>query len=238
MYFIFESGGKQYKASPGQRVRVEKLPIEEGKQFSFDRLVMKADDDKVDFGSPYLKGEVLEARVVQHGRGDKIPVIKFKRRKHYLKRLNHRQAYTEVEILRLATAKPEKEPQENTKPQTQKAKETKEMKETKAESPATNEAEATKEAKAESPATRETKETKAERPATRETKTAKETNEMKATEEAKAESSATNEAEATKEAKETKATEEAKAEGPATNEAEATKEAKETKETKETGATT
>ena len=234
MYFIFESGGKQYKASPGQRVRVEKLPIEEGKQFSFDRLVMKADDDKVDFGSPYLKGEVLEARVVQHGRGDKIPVIKFKRRKHYLKRLNHRQAYTEVEILRLATAEPEKEPQENTKPQTQKAKETKETKETKAESPATNEAEAIKEAKE----TKATEETEAESPATNEAEATKEAKETKATEEAKAESSATNEAEATKEAKETKATEEAKAEGPATNEAEATKEAKETKETKETGATT
>lgn len=103
MYCIFESGGKQYKVSPGQRIRVEKLPVEVGKELSFDKLVMRAEDDRVEFGSPYLKGEALRARVIQHGRGDKITVIKFKRRKHYMRRLNHRQQYTEVEILSLTT---------------------------------------------------------------------------------------------------------------------------------------
>jgi len=201
MYFIFESGGKQYKVSPGQKVRVEKLPVEVGKQFSFDRLVMKADDDKVDFGSPYLKGETLEARVIQHGRGDKIPVIKFKRRKHYLKRLNHRQEYTEVEILRLAAAKSEKQ-QKQQKQQKQEPTSATVAKKTKPQSQKAKAGEAgvsaTKEAKAKAKTETATKD-----PATKVTKETKATKEAK---ELKAGSSATKEAKTTKETEETKTT--------------------------------
>ena len=107
MYFIFESGGKQHKASPKQRLRVEKLPQAVGKEVLFDKVLMRAGDDKVEYGTPYLQGETIKARVVRQGRTDKIPVIKFKRRKHYIKRRNHRQAYTEVEILRLVSAEGE-----------------------------------------------------------------------------------------------------------------------------------
>ena len=108
MYFIFESGGKQHKASPGQKLRIEKLPLAVGKEMLFDKVIMRADGDKVEYGAPYLKGEVIKARVVQHGRGEKIHIIKFKRRKHHIKRQNHRQKYTEVEILKLASAEKKK----------------------------------------------------------------------------------------------------------------------------------
>lgn len=105
MYCIFENGGKQHKVHIGQKVRLEKLVDAPGTEISLDKVVMLSDGKRLEYGAPYLKGKAVQARVLQHGRGDKISVIKFKRRKHHLKRMNHRQSYTEIEILGLGQAK-------------------------------------------------------------------------------------------------------------------------------------
>ena len=99
MFAVIETGGKQYKVKPGQRLRVESLKGEAGDSISFDKvLLIAADDDDVSFGAPYLDGKTVSATIARHGRGDKIKIIKFRRRKHSMKQQGHRQNYTEVVI--------------------------------------------------------------------------------------------------------------------------------------------
>lgn len=99
MFAVIETGGKQYKVKPGQRVRVETLKGEAGEKVSFDKVLLIAqDEDKVDVGAPYLSGKSVSATITAHGRGEKIKIIKFRRRKHHMKRMGHRQNYTEVLI--------------------------------------------------------------------------------------------------------------------------------------------
>lgn len=99
MFAVIETGGKQYKVKPGQRVRVETLKGEAGEKVSFDKVLLIAqDEDKVDVGAPYLSGKSVSATIAAHGRGEKIKIIKFRRRKHHMKRMGHRQNYTEVLI--------------------------------------------------------------------------------------------------------------------------------------------
>jgi large subunit ribosomal protein L21 len=98
MYAIIKTGGKQYKVAPGDVIRIEKLSAAEGETVSFDQVLMLADGDKIQVGTPLLAGQTVAASVLRHGRGDKIRVIKFRRRKHYRKETGHRQDYTEVSI--------------------------------------------------------------------------------------------------------------------------------------------
>ncbi len=98
MYAVFKTGGKQYKASTGDVVRVEKLPAEMGSSVEIDEVLMVADGDDIRVGAPTLDGGKIMAEVVAHGRGDKVRIIKFRRRKHSMKQMGHRQYYTELKI--------------------------------------------------------------------------------------------------------------------------------------------
>lgn len=109
MYAVIKTGGKQYKVSQGDTIRVEKLPAAEGDSIAFDTVLMIADGDKIQLGAPTIEGSSVSASVVKHGRGKKVEIIKFRRRKHYRKQAGHRQDYTEVEITAIggqAAAKP------------------------------------------------------------------------------------------------------------------------------------
>ncbi len=98
MYAVIKTGGKQYKVAPGDKVRVEKLDAEEGKTVKITDVLLVADNDNVTVGNPLVKGSTVTAKVTAHGRGKKIKVVKFRRRKHYRKQAGHRQAYTELSI--------------------------------------------------------------------------------------------------------------------------------------------
>ena len=102
MYAVIATGGKQYKVREGDRLRIEKLAAPAGDTVEFDRVLMVSDDDGVKVGNPYLEGGRVSATVSAHGRGDKVDVIKFKRRKNYLRRMGHRQSFTEVTINAIA----------------------------------------------------------------------------------------------------------------------------------------
>jgi len=98
MYAVIVTGGKQYRVSQGDTLRVEKLDAAEGESVDLDQVLMVVDGDDVKIGTPVLDGGRVTAEVKTHGRGDKVDIIKFRRRKQYMKRQGHRQAYTELEI--------------------------------------------------------------------------------------------------------------------------------------------
>ena len=97
MYAVLVTGGKQYRVAQGETLRVEKLDVEAGKEITFDSILMLGDSDGVTLGDA-LKGASVTAKVVGHGRADKVRIIKFRRRKHHMKQQGHRQHYTEIEI--------------------------------------------------------------------------------------------------------------------------------------------
>lgn len=97
MYAVVVTGGKQYRVMQGETLRVEKLEAEAGSEVTLDNVLMLGDSDGVKLGDE-IKGASVVAKVVGHGRADKIRIIKFRRRKHHMKRQGHRQYYTEIEI--------------------------------------------------------------------------------------------------------------------------------------------
>jgi large subunit ribosomal protein L21 len=99
MYAVIETGGKQYRVQPGQVLRVEKLPADAGAEVEFDKVLLTADGDEIKVGSPYLEGGTVTAKIRTQGRGKKVNIIKFRRRKHYARRQGHRQSFTELEII-------------------------------------------------------------------------------------------------------------------------------------------
>ena len=101
MYAIIESCGKQYKVSEGDVVFFEKLDTEAGKKVSVDKVVLVSDDKKVEVGAPYVKGVKVEGKVVEHGKGKKIIVYKYKAKKNYRRTQGHRQPYSKVEITKI-----------------------------------------------------------------------------------------------------------------------------------------
>ena len=98
MYAIFESGGKQHRVVPGDTLAVERLSAPLGSDISFDSVLMVEDDGNVQVGTPFLADCKVNARVVSHYRQPKITVIKFKRRKNYLRRKGHKQHSSLIEI--------------------------------------------------------------------------------------------------------------------------------------------
>ncbi|WP_206831034.1 50S ribosomal protein L21 [Alicyclobacillus fructus] len=104
MYAIIETGGKQYKVSQGDTIVVEKLDGEVGTDIVLDKVLLVQNEGKVQVGSPYLAGAKVVAKVVEHGRGKKIVVFKYKPKKNYHKKQGHRQPYTKltVESIQLA----------------------------------------------------------------------------------------------------------------------------------------
>lgn len=98
MYAVIKTGGKQYRVSPGDRLRVESLAVGEGDSIDFDQVLMVGGGGDVTVGTPLVSGAVVSAKVLSHGRGSKVKIIKFRRRKHHRKQAGHRQNYTELEI--------------------------------------------------------------------------------------------------------------------------------------------
>lgn len=103
-YAVIVSGGKQYRVKEGQSLKLEKLELEPSASIEFDKVLMVSDGDKTAVGTPYVPGCVVKAEIVGHGRGDKIRIIKMKRRKHHMKTMGHRQWYTEVKITSIKAA--------------------------------------------------------------------------------------------------------------------------------------
>jgi len=98
MYAVIKTGGKQYRVSQGDTLKVEKLDAGEGESVEFEQVLMVGAGEDVRVGTPFLEDSRVTARIKSHGRADKVEILKFKRRKHHLKRMGHRQGYTEVEI--------------------------------------------------------------------------------------------------------------------------------------------
>jgi len=97
MYAVIKTGGKQYRVSPGEKIKVEQLPAGIGSQITLD-VLMIADGENVSIGTPLLAGASVQATVVSHGRHDKVHIFKMRRRKHYQRHGGHRQNYTEIQI--------------------------------------------------------------------------------------------------------------------------------------------
>ena len=98
MYAVIKTGGKQYKVSEGQTLKVEKIAADEGATIEIDQVLMVADGDNITVGAPLIEGGKVTATIKSHGRGKKIEIIKFRRRKHHRKQMGHRQSYTELQI--------------------------------------------------------------------------------------------------------------------------------------------
>ena len=98
MFAVFESGGKQHRVTGGEILRLELLDVEVGQIVEFDRVMLVANDNDVTVGAPFVTGTKITAEVVQHGRADKVHILKFRRRKNSIRRRGHRQWFTEVRI--------------------------------------------------------------------------------------------------------------------------------------------
>ena len=102
LFAVFESGGKQHRVVCGETVRLERLPGAAGDEVSFNRVLMIGAGEQVVVGAPYVDGGLVTGEFVAQGRGKKIRVIKFKRRKNYLRHKGHRQAFSDVLITGIA----------------------------------------------------------------------------------------------------------------------------------------
>ncbi|MDE0650040.1 MAG: 50S ribosomal protein L21 [Gammaproteobacteria bacterium] len=104
MYAVFESGGKQFRAEPGLRLRIPALAAEEGSTVTFDRvLITGGADGEPEVGTPTVEGAAVRAEVLAHGKDRKLIIFKRKRRKGYRKKQGHRQQFTEVRIDEIVT---------------------------------------------------------------------------------------------------------------------------------------
>ena len=98
MYAIFEHGGHQYKAEPQGRLRLQRVAAQPGEALTFDKVLTVRGDAAVQVGAPYVAGAQVKTRVVGDGKGPKIRIVKYKRKKHYKRQAGHRQWYTEVQV--------------------------------------------------------------------------------------------------------------------------------------------
>ena len=105
MYAVISTGGKQYRISKGDTIRIEKLDKKEGDKVLFDKVLLISDKGKVSIGKPFLEKGKIEGVVKAQGRDEKISIIKFNRRKHFKKQAGHRQSFTNVEITKIAEGK-------------------------------------------------------------------------------------------------------------------------------------
>jgi large subunit ribosomal protein L21 len=103
MYAVIKTGGKQYKVSAGEKLRVEQLAADVGAELVIDQVLAVGSGDQFAIGSPLVSGASVSVTVLSHGRGDKVRIFKMRRRKHYQKRQGHRQNYTELFIGKIAS---------------------------------------------------------------------------------------------------------------------------------------
>lgn len=102
MYAVIKTGGKQYRVTEGEILKVEKLDVATGESLDISDVLLIANGEELKVGAPVIEGAKVSAEVVSHGRGPKIRIIKFKRRKHHRKQMGHRQWFTELKITGIA----------------------------------------------------------------------------------------------------------------------------------------
>ena len=102
MYAVIKTGGKQYRVSAGEKLKIERIAADVGQEIVLDQVLRVADGDALKMGAPLIAGAQVKARVLEHGRGEKVRIFKLNRRKHYRRSQGHRQNYTEIEILGIA----------------------------------------------------------------------------------------------------------------------------------------
>lgn len=98
MYAVVEAGGKQYRVAVGDKIRVEKCSAEEGAQITLPNVLMLGRDDAAEFGAPFVEGANVTAKVLGHGKEDKVIVFKYKRKKNYRRFRGHRQQFTDLVV--------------------------------------------------------------------------------------------------------------------------------------------
>ncbi|MGB8855501.1 MAG: 50S ribosomal protein L21 [Burkholderiales bacterium] len=98
MYAVIKTGGKQYRVISGEKLKIEQIPADVGAEITMDQVLMMGEGDSVKIGTPILSGVSVKAKVISHGRHDKVQIFKMRRRKHYQKHQGHRQNYTEIQI--------------------------------------------------------------------------------------------------------------------------------------------
>ena len=103
MYALIETGGKQYKVTPGELLNIEKIDAQVGSEYEFDKVLLVANGDDIQIGSPMVEGAKVTAEVIEHGKAKKVIVFKKKRRKGYKVKRGHRQHYTTVAIKAIAS---------------------------------------------------------------------------------------------------------------------------------------
>ncbi|MBX9848843.1 MAG: 50S ribosomal protein L21 [Rhodocyclaceae bacterium] len=102
MYAVIKTGGKQYRVVAGEKLKVEQIPADVGAEITLDQVLMVGEGESVKIGTPLINGATVTAKVIAHGRHDKVKIFKMRRRKHYQKHQGHRQNYTEIEISGIA----------------------------------------------------------------------------------------------------------------------------------------
>jgi large subunit ribosomal protein L21 len=98
MYAVIEEGGKQYRVSQGDKIRVEKRDLEVGATVDVEKVMLIGKDDEIIIGAPYVEGASVTAKVVEHGKEDKVIVFKYRRKKNYRRFRGHRQQYTDLSV--------------------------------------------------------------------------------------------------------------------------------------------
>ena len=98
MHAVIKTGGKQYRVKEGDVLRVEKLGLEQGAKIELDEILMTSNGEDIKVGTPFVKGAKVTAEVMSNGRAKKVRIIKFRRRKHSMTQMGHRQSYTEIKI--------------------------------------------------------------------------------------------------------------------------------------------
>lgn len=98
MYAVFRTGGKQFRAEPGRKLRVPSMDVDQGERVTFEEVLLASDGQEVSVGAPLVDGARVEAEVVRHGKGDKVIVFKRKRRKGARSKQGHRQKFTEIRV--------------------------------------------------------------------------------------------------------------------------------------------
>ncbi len=99
---VIKTGGKQYIVTPGNKIKIEKISTEEGKEVVFDEVLLLSDKDKVDIGKPFINQAKVVGKVLSHGRRDKLIIFRYKPKKRYKVKKGHKQPYTEVEITKIS----------------------------------------------------------------------------------------------------------------------------------------
>ncbi|OFZ98028.1 MAG: 50S ribosomal protein L21 [Betaproteobacteria bacterium RIFCSPLOWO2_02_FULL_62_17] len=98
MYAVIKTGGKQYRVADGEKLKVEKLLADVDSELVIDQVLAVGNGDDIKLGSPLLAGASVKAKILSHGRAEKVTIFKLRRRKHYKKHQGHRQSYTEIQI--------------------------------------------------------------------------------------------------------------------------------------------